>query len=395
MKTHILLLLLISFLTSGFTNSAENTKLNNIQLNTSAIIQKQKLIEEGVTGESLPNDGFGTSVDIQGDIAVIGIPNYNGVGEVRIYEFEGSDWIQSQVLKPTDTEGHNGVYGGFGIKVILDNNRLVVQSTTGALTNRNSVSTFLFDGNNWAYESSIYQSDPYGYLWDDFSFKNDMIVAYVSYNQIFYVYEFINGNWSLSETVNVNNLNITDLVATDGTIFIGDSTVNDGANKGVVYIYEFTDSWQETFTIRPTDNEPFEGFGSSISYYNNRLAITSPGNNSDKGAVYIFNKNNNIWQQTDKISNNSNNSTLGIGIILKNDRFLVSKKTGNNYIAYLYIMENLSWVNQFTIPLASTYSNGNNISSLGLSSLKFILGEPLLANNSSGEVFIYAFNNQS
>ncbi|HPF41091.1 MAG TPA: hypothetical protein P5081_14295 [Phycisphaerae bacterium] len=81
-------------------------------------------------GQSRTYDGFGYSIDLDGDIAVAGIPEERGVipvephisGSVYVFRRSGFNWQEVAKLKRPD----NRAYGQFGFSVEVDDGTLIV-----------------------------------------------------------------------------------------------------------------------------------------------------------------------------------------------------------------------------------------------------------------------------
>jgi hypothetical protein len=89
---------------------------------------------------------FGYSVAIWGDRAVVGAPGNSGVGNVHVFDWNGSNWVNTANLGSAITTGR------FGHAVdIYDSNTIVVGAPTTANTavNPGSAHIFEFDGSNW------------------------------------------------------------------------------------------------------------------------------------------------------------------------------------------------------------------------------------------------------
>lgn len=100
-----------------------------------------------------PGDQFGKSVDINqsGNIIVIGAPYFNGtgndIGMVRAYEWNGTAWIQMGVDL---VGGTSGLQDFFGISLDLtDHSRLAIGAPGGGTTVQGEVRVYEWDGTAW------------------------------------------------------------------------------------------------------------------------------------------------------------------------------------------------------------------------------------------------------
>ncbi len=106
-------------------------------------------------------DGFGGSVALAGDMALIGATgNDNAAGEAGaayLFQYDGLDWTQQQQLLASDAEN----YDYFGTSVAFDGTSAVVgvPSSDDGGDKAGSVYVFTFDGVNWAEEKKLLASD--------------------------------------------------------------------------------------------------------------------------------------------------------------------------------------------------------------------------------------------
>jgi len=119
------------------------------QYNGSSWVLMQKIIDPSGAG----GDGFGNSVSIAGNYAIVG--SYNDdfstntdQGSVSLYQFNGSNWVLMQKL--TDATGAANDY--FGYSVSISGNYAIVGAyldDEGTNTNQGSASIYQYNGSNW------------------------------------------------------------------------------------------------------------------------------------------------------------------------------------------------------------------------------------------------------
>ncbi len=145
--------------------SASNATVNGIpnrgavyiyQYTGTEWIQTQKLYNPA--GNGLSN--FGQSVSFNGITIAIGNPQYNnGTGEVDVYTYNGSIWVlQSQIAPAAGLPNDH-----FGSSVSIDNDWMVVGAPDdeyGAINASGSVYFFHYDGNSWMQQQKFYFAFP-------------------------------------------------------------------------------------------------------------------------------------------------------------------------------------------------------------------------------------------
>ena len=100
-----------------------------------------------VAPEARSNDSFGESVDVDGNVALVGARvdfDTDRSGSAYVYRFDGSNWLQEQKLTASDATLGNQ----FGDSVSISGNTALIgahrddQSTGSAYV-------FQFDGTSW------------------------------------------------------------------------------------------------------------------------------------------------------------------------------------------------------------------------------------------------------
>ena len=79
----------------------------------------------------------------------------------------------------------------------------------------------------------------------------------------------------------------------------------EGVYGGAAYVFHFDgNEWTEEFRLVPSDLENSDYFGSSVAIYDQTIIIGSHGDNEGgflSGAAYVFDRNNDGWQQSAKV----------------------------------------------------------------------------------------------
>ncbi len=222
--------------------------------------------------DAVDNAAFGRSVDLDGDVAVIGAyqdteggPN---AGAAYVFRFNGVDWIQEAKLMGNDTAPGDR----FGASVAIEGDAIVVGATfddDGKLS-AGSAYVFRYDGLNWNQETKLNASDP---------FNNDTFGASVD----------IAGN----------------------LIIVGAPMDDDqGINSGSAYIFQFNGiTWVETDKLVADDFVPGAQFGTSVALTQSQVqpvaVVGAPLENSTfiaAGAAYVFRLLTGEWEQEQILS---------------------------------------------------------------------------------------------
>jgi len=322
--------------------------------------QVKKLIaDDGTYGDS-----FGWSVSLNGDCLAVGAPR-DELSKGVVYLFErnhgGADaW--GQVKKLTAVDGKDSDI--FGIAVSLNNDILAV----GAPYHDNyQGAVYLFERNNggvdnWGQIKEL--TDDSGVVLDIFGIAVSIHSDYLAvsaprdnnYQGAVYLFERNNGgadNWG----------QIKKVTAADGTegdnfgysVSLSNKTLAVGAPyhdnyQGAVYLFERNnagmDNWGQAKKITDTNGKANDSFGVSISISGDTLIVGANGNNNDRGAAYLFERNNggmNAWGQS-KLSSDFGESgdNYGYAVALCGNTFVIGSVIDDKRgAAYIYTFEQI------------------------------------------------------
>lgn len=202
-------------------------------------------LSQTITGnDTMNNDLFGSSVDILGDLLVIGAPNENSRGAAYIFEFDGLNWVNIQKIIGSDQQ--NG--DEFGSCVAFFENYIVVGTPNAERNGVSSGGVYLFKNNITSPSSPIY-------LEVDSVFPESL------------------GNSALFGTsCSFNN---------EGLLIIGapDYDVVSGNNIGIAIVYSINenDELEESYRLENSDTVVANGrIGSSVFISDNLTIAGAP-----------------------------------------------------------------------------------------------------------------------
>ncbi|MBK6939758.1 MAG: hypothetical protein IPH13_06035 [Planctomycetes bacterium] len=200
---------------------------------------------------------FGSAVDLDGDLLVIGAADTSSGGRAYFYERVSGLWLLAHTV--------SGPYAQVGESVAIANGRVFVARRGVAVD----------------------------------------------------VYEKTGGQWMLAANIpnpipNVPFTAFGSAMSADGdTLAIGD------LNQTRTYVVSKSGAgWTSPTLILPTDSSAFSNFGQSVSLEGNTLVVgayTAVGGQNSSGAAYVFAFDGNTWIQRAKLTDPSSTVSVGVG----------------------------------------------------------------------------------
>ena len=384
------------------------------------------------------SDNFGYSVAIDGEFAIVGAPynSYDTIGSksvswagaAYIFKLENNSWIQQAKIVANDRASNDN----FGLSVAISGNKAIVGAYKNStdVNNLNTISAsgsayvFKFENNVWKQEAKLVAKDRgvndlFGYsvgisnnyaiigAYNDAEDSNGQNTLAVSGSA--YVFKFESNNWIEQTKVVPNDRALYDSfgfsVAIDGDNAIvasyKDDEDNNGsntlANSGSAYIFSLVNNnWIQTAKLTASDRAANDLFGISVSISKNRAIVGSyqddeDANNlnskADAGSAYIYILENNLWRQEAKIvaKDRGIGDFFGISVAISNNQIIVSAvrdaddSNGLNPLvtagsAYIFILENNSWVQKNKITPKDRGLNDYFGKSVAISGNNIIIG---------------------
>ena len=277
------------------------------------ITNEQKIM----ASDGQPEDGFGSSVDIDGDVAIVGARWDDDQGEesgsAYIFRKNGSTWIEEQKLLPS--EGQAQDY--FGFDVAIDDNVAVISAWCDDDTAEDAGAAYVFryNGVEWIEEQKLLASD--GAEDDIFGFCLDI---------------------------------------NDETIVIGAAWHDDGQpNAGSAYVFRFDGTqWVEEQKLLASDGEENDFFGWSIALSSNRVLVGASYDDdlgSKSGSAYVFSYEGDQWSEEQKLLaiDGVTDDRFGVSVALDEDTAIVGMSNdddngGSSGSAYVFRYDGTTWI---------------------------------------------------
>jgi hypothetical protein len=309
--------------------------------------EAQKLVAD----DGLPNDWFGQSVALDGDVAVIGASQYldAGTGAAYVFTRSGPSWSQAQTLVADDGVARDQ----FGISVAADAGTVLV-GAYGLGFYTGAAYVYARSGDAWTQTQKLTADD--GAQNADFGVavaldgKNALIGAYgaSSYAGAAYVFANAGGTWAQSQKLvasdSAADAHFGISVALDGThALVGAEGATVGANthQGAAYAFASSGgSWSETQKLVASDGAEWNYFGRSVALDGASAAIGAYGPNALQGEAYLFAASGGSWNETQALvaSDGAGGDQYGIMVALSGSTALVGANGHNGFegAAYFY-----------------------------------------------------------
>jgi hypothetical protein len=335
----------------------------------------ETLLTSRLASDAAADDYFGYSVSISGAYAIVGafyktIGGNTGQGAAYIFYRSGSSWTQQARLTASD----GAVSDGFGISVSISGDYAIVgakNKLVGSNIAQGAAYIFYRTGSTWTQQFRLTASDGTAndFFGESVSLSGDYALVGANgktidskiYQGAAYIFYRTGSNWTqqfrLTSLDGATGDNFGYSVSISGDYaLVGAYTKLLGTNyyQGAAYIFgRIGTTWVQITRLIPSDGAEGDGFGNSVSISSDYALIGS----SRKAAAYIFYRSGGTWAQQAKLipSGGEADDTFGGSVSISGDYALVgaSRKTiGNNVqqgAAYIFKRNATDWVQQKTL----------------------------------------------
>jgi len=261
-------------------------------------------------------DGYGWSVGIDGDTAVVGSHRDDAIGSdsgsVYVLYNDGSGWDEVQKLVGIGI----GSNDGFGDAVAISGDTIVVGAPGDDDVGTNSGAAYVFTN--------------VGGVWTQ---TGKLIAPPV-----------------------VGGDNYASAVDVDGDIMVISASLTDtaGSNSGAAYIYRrIKGTWTYDTRLQSDDIAQWDRFGIDVAVSGNRVLIgadSDDDNGSSSGSVYVFDSDGSVWTQEAKLSasDGAADDQFGERVDISGDSLIVGARYDDDLFnrsgsAYIFEHDGSSW----------------------------------------------------
>ncbi|MCB0501215.1 MAG: hypothetical protein KDD32_00920, partial [Bacteroidetes bacterium] len=282
----------------------------------SSWIDEQKInASDGGSTDRFSDNG---AVAIAGDWAVVGARlkdsgGYANNGHVYVFKYDGVNWNEHQILTGSSSTTNDQ----FGESVAISGGFIVVGETFGEISAGNSgiINIFEFDGTNWVEKQIIEASDAVAnqYFGGYVDISGDRIVVSARSDNgnrgACYVYKFDGQNFVEEQKLVASDGAVGDRFGievgiSDDVIVVGaDLDDNNGfTNSGSAYVYRFNGStWIQEQKLTASDEAGADQYGFSVDISYDKLVVSSGFADGTQGSLYKYRYNGSSWTNEEKI----------------------------------------------------------------------------------------------
>ncbi len=327
--------------------------------------QAKLMASDGASG-----DTFGGKVAIHRNMAVIGAIRHDAKGEdsgaAYVFNRSGSSW--SQQAKLTAEDGNAG--DAFGQSIAVSDDTIVIGAPHDDDHGSSSGAVYVFsnNGNAWTQQAKLTASDGapgdvFGISvaldGDDLLIGADLHDAKAPDAGAAYVFVRNDNTWQQQAKLMADDGGETDIfgvrVALSGdTALISarrddDDTMGVDAGSAYVFVRRGTD-WFEQAKLTAEDGAADDRFGRGVAIWNDRSVISAmhqDDQGTDSGAVYVFTRAGDAWQQQNKFTakDGAPGDLFGWGVAMDKHTILIGatrhdKQGKESGAAYIIEIEN-------------------------------------------------------
>lgn len=355
------------------------------------------------------DDGFGVSVALSGDTAVIGastdfVGNNFSQGSAYVFSRSGESWTQRAKL--TADDGARG--DEFGAAVALSGDTVLVGAPRydeGAKADQGAAYVYVLSGSTWALQAKLLAAN--GAAGDVFGSSVAVsghavlvgapradVGGNVNQGQA-YVYQRDQTAWiqhaTLSAVSGEHGGYFGFAVAlSDHTAIVGAplDTVGWNIGQGSVYIFQrIGPNWPQQARITASDGAANDYFGSSVAVSGDIAVVGLNGLSADlsRDAAYVYSRNGANWAQRTKFSTGGGSfgPTFGTRVAISGDSILVGtpfddpEPNGDQGSVFVYTVSGSSWTQQAKITSGAGAGNDQFGWSVALFGDTALVGAPL------------------
>jgi uncharacterized repeat protein (TIGR01451 family) len=357
-----------------------------------------------VAFDALTGDGYGSSVSVDVDTAVVGAPGDDdpiagdGTGAAYVYVRAGAAWVLQQKLTALDRAPDDN----FGASVAISGETIVVgapgdDDTVGGA---DAGSAYVFRRTNGVWSElgkllapDLAASDAFGSAVAVFA-GTALIGAPSGDSGVAdsgSAYVFLFDPVAVTVPTFQAELIASDAAADDefgAAVSIDGETAVVGAwgddDGGAAYVFVRADTlWTEQQKLTASDELAGDEFGRSVGVSGDTVVVGAPGDDDDDpnaGSAYLFVRYDTTWNELDEVfagGNNNDGDRFGSSVAISSDAVLVGAPDDGQGEAHVFARLGVEWPRRESIQ-ASDGENGDEFgAAVAISGGSLAIGAPL------------------
>lgn len=322
-----------------------------------AVAQCLPCVEKLLASDGAPDDEFGRSVAVDGNVIVIAAfsPAGGDVDAAYAYRWDGTAWVEKK-LRPSDGSLN------FGRSVAVSGDVIAVGSEAEAAY------VYRWDGTDWVEEKKLVAHD--GALNDRFGFdvavSGDVIVVgaigdddLANLAGAAYVFRWDGGDWIEEQKLYGINGAASDWfgfsIAVDGNVIVVGTWSDDnlgGVDAGAAYVYRWNGTtWIAEKKLVAHDGGANGYFGHDVGVDGDVIVVGAQGHNNFTGAAYVFRRSGGNWIEEQELnaSDGEPSDVFGVSVAVDGDLIVVGAPDGlspYDSAVYTYHWNGSVWVEE-------------------------------------------------
>ena len=334
---------------------------------------------------------FGSSLTLYKNTLLIGATGDDAIsGAVYVYEFNGSEWVESQKLAPEIPI----FFQRFGAAVDVFQDMLIISSSGSDETGKASGTIYIYKQNSdeWILANTILspgtnEQDLFGAAIRIVNSDHILVAAPrgngpVTEAGLVYSYIKSNAEWIVNQIISPQNGRTNGLFGSsmdysNGNLIVGsmqaqvDSMFSGEAN---LYTLDENKKWNHEYRFIPETPNHHDYFGATVVIDYDHIIIASPkwdksNDDGDHGTAYIYTYSDSAWQTAGQLipEEVEENDHFGLAMALDGNNLVVGSSLDdsphfNNGSSYFYDMRRLvTHIAEQTIPVTfDLYQNYPN-----------------------------------
>jgi hypothetical protein len=307
--------------------------------------------------DTVHNDHFGWSVAISGDIAIIGAKYDSDAGSASgsayIFKYDGTNWAEQAKLVASDAEQGDA----FGSSVGVDGNVAIIGAYLDDDAGGGSGAAYIFryDNGNWLEQAKLVPVDATGGDMAGYSVAINGDIAVVgapSHKEEAgvnaggaYVFKYDGGTWSEQQELIPDNAaagsNFGRSIDISGdTAIVGaNNDKEEGFSSGSAYIFHFDGAnWIQQAKLTSDNTSAGNYFGSSVGIYGETAIVGAVGECGQlcSGVAYLFKQDGTNWTKQAKLTAHdaSDGDSFGSSVDVSGDAAIVGTYSADS--AYIF-----------------------------------------------------------